>query len=340
MAAPVPLSVLDLSPVLAGSSAADAIHQTLDLARHADALGLRRYWLAEHHNAGGLASSAPEILIGAVAAATARLRVGSGGIMLPNHSPLKVAEVFRVLSALHPGRVDLGLGRAAGTDKRTALALRQAPELLGDARYEEDVDRLLALLSRDPDPTVPFNDVKAAPIGVPAPPVWILGSGRQSAALAAARGLGFAFAHHFAPEEARDALAIYRDAFRPSPELARPATILAASVICGDDAAHAARLAASAEIAWLRFGQGLRDLPLPSVEEALGVTLDPDEESVRALHRARSIVGGRAEVEDALAELLEATGADELMVTTHVHDPAERRRSYERLAASRVVARA
>jgi luciferase family oxidoreductase group 1 len=326
------LSVLDLTPVPSGSTTAEALANTLDLARHAEALGYARYWVAEHHNAAAVASSSPEILIAEIAARTSRIRVGSGGVMLPNHSALKIAEVFRVLHALHPGRIDLGVGRAAGTDNKTALALRRSRDLLGAEGFPAQLDDLLDLLARDPDPNVRFGELKAVPTGVPSPELWMLGSGGDGARLAAERGLGFAFAHHFSPGDAKHALRTYRDEFAPSPMLDAPRTMLAVSVICGETDADAELLAKSGELAWIRFGQGLRDLPLPSTEEALAYRYDGDEEILRAGLRERHTVGGPDKVGESLRALARDTGADELIVTTHVHDHAERRRSYERLA--------
>ncbi len=331
MKSPVQLSVLDLSPVPSGSTPAQALHNTIDLARHADALGLTRYWMAEHHNAASIASSAPEVMIGAVASATTRIRVGSGGIMLPNHSPLKVAETFRALHALHPGRIDLGVGRAAGTDKSTALALRRSKDLLGADGFPAQVVELLALLGSDPDPRTPFGPLKAVPTGVPAPDVFVLGASVESATSTGERGLGFAYAHHFTPEGAAEALAAYRAAFKPSPFRRTPHAIVAVAVVCGETEAHAEELARSGDLAVLRFGQGLRDLPLPSVEEASEYVLDAEEETLRAMHRSRVVVGDAGKVVGVLRGMAE-WGADEVMVTMGVHDHGERKRGYERVA--------
>lgn len=326
------LSVLDLTPVPAGASASVALQNTLDLARHADALGLTRYWLAEHHNASSLACSAPEIMIGQVAAVTRSIRVGSGGIMLPNHSPLKVAEVFRVLSALFPGRVDLGIGRAAGTDPKTALALRRSRDLLGDEGFPEQVSELCRWLDEEPDPDVAFGPMKAVPAGVQAPPLWILGSSEQSAAFAGERGLGYAFAHHMNPEGTTPSIRRYLETFRPSPLRATPHAIVALPVVCGADDAHAAELASSAELSAIRFGQGFRDRALPTTEEARAYPYDADEQVFLQQHRARGVVGDKARVAEALHRLAEDSGASEFMVLTAVHDHAERKRSYERVA--------
>jgi luciferase family oxidoreductase group 1 len=325
------LSVLDLTPVPSGASAAVALANTLDLARHADALGLHRYWLAEHHNTAAVASSSPEIMIAEVANATKRIRVGAGGIMLPNHSPLKVAETFRVLSALHPDRIDLGVGRAAGTDTKTALALRQARELLGAEAFPAQLDQLLDFLTREPDPKVPFGPIKAVPTGVAAPPVFILSSGPDGAALAARLGLGLAYAHHIAPDEYATHMRAYREAFRPSAWGAAPYAILATSVLCADDDRGAEDFLRAAEIGFLRYGQGLRDLPLPSVAEARAYTFDADEDALRAASRARHVAGDAARVGEELRRMIELSQADEVMATVNVHDHDERKRSYERV---------
>jgi luciferase family oxidoreductase group 1 len=326
----VRISVLDTTPVPSGATAAEAVRNTIDLARHAESLGLVRYWLAEHHNAGSLACPAPEIMIAAVAAATSTIRVGSGGVMLPNHSPLKVAENFRVLGALHPGRIDLGVGRAAGTDPKTALALRR-----GNAdEFPAQLSELLHFLSYEPDRQQPFGPVKATPIGVPPPPVFVLGSGLESARLAASRGLGYAYAHHIGPGEHVEALRLYRSSFVAG-TLPAPYAILAVAASCAASEAHADDLRRAGELGWLRFGQGLRDLPAPSVEEARAYVFDEHEEAFRAAGKGRTLIGEGPRVADAIRDLVEKSAADEVMVLTGaVHDPLERRRSYDRLVAA------
>jgi luciferase family oxidoreductase group 1 len=325
------LSVLDLSPVPSGTTAAGALRNTVDLACHAEALGLARYWLAEHHNAAGLASSSPEVMIATVAAATTRIRVGSGGIMLPNHSALSVAETFRALHALHPGRIDLGVGRAAGTDNKTALALRRSKDLLGADGFPAQLDELLGLLTNDPDPRVRFGPLKAVPTGVPAPEVFLLGASEESATAAARLGLGYAYAHHFDPSGAEAALLRYRAEFRPSALRATPHAIVAVAVACGETDEHADELARSGDLSWVRFGQGLRDLPLPSVAEARAYEFDEEEETIRRANRGRVTVGGPARVGEALRAVARCTKADEIMVTANLHDHAERKRSYARI---------
>jgi luciferase family oxidoreductase group 1 len=326
----IPLSVLDLSPIPAGASAGEALRNTIDLARHAEALGLARYWLAEHHNAAGLASSAPEIMIGQVAAATGTIRVGSGGMMLPNHSSLKVAETFRVLHALFPGRIDLGLGRAPGTDGRTAAALRRGIRPLSADDFPVQLDELCDYLEGEASPRPAFSPTIAAiPTGVPAPELWILGSSDFGAALAAERGLGFAFAHQLNQHDAVAMLRAYRARFRPSPYRATPAAILAVSVICAETDARAEELASTADLGGVRYAQGLRDLPMPGTAEALAYQYSPDEESLRRLHRERHVVGSVDRVRAILRELVASSGADEVMVMINVHDHAARKRSYD-----------
>jgi luciferase family oxidoreductase group 1 len=331
---PPALSVLDLSPIPSGSTAGDALRNTIDLARHADALGLRRYWLAEHHNAGSLACSAPEIMIGQVAAATRTLRVGAGGIMLPNHTPLKVAETFRVLHALFPGRIDLGLGRAPGTDPRTAAALRRSREALLVDDFPEQLAELARYLDDDGPPRDGFSGtIRAIPTNVPPPEMWLLGSSHAGGArIAAERGLGFSFAHHINPDDSAEVLRGYRAAFVPSSHRRAPWAILALGVVCAETDGEARRQASSGELGMVRFLQGIRDRPMPSVEEALAHRYDDHEQALRAGRSAHVLVGDVARVRDALAALVAASGADEVMVLTHVHDHDTRKRSYELVA--------
>jgi luciferase family oxidoreductase group 1 len=331
--APV-LSVLDLSPIPSGSTAGDALRNTIDLARHVEAIGLHRYWLAEHHNAGGLACPAPEIMIGQVAAATRTIRVGSGGMMLPNHTPLKVAETFRVLHALFPGRIDLGLGRAPGTDPRTATALRRSREAVVTDDFPERLDELTRYLEDDGPPRDGFSGtIRAIPTNVPAPELWLLGSSEAGGSvLAAQRGIGFAFAHHINPEDTVRVLRRYRETFRASALRRQPWAILAVAVICAETDAAAEELAKSGELAMVRFLQGIRDRPLPSVEEARAHVYDAEQEALRAAGSGRVLVGGVERVRDRLQSLVTASQADEIMVLTHVHEHEARKRSYELVA--------
>ncbi len=329
--APLRLSVLDLSPVPSGSTGAQALRNTLDLARLAESLGYHRYWLAEHHNAAGLASSVPEVLIGHVAAVTSRLRVGSGGVMLPNHAPLKVAETFRVLEALHPRRIDLGLGRAPGTDSLTALALRRSREALAADDFPEQLAELLAFLEDDFPDDHPFRRIVAIPEGVAPPPLWLLGSSGYSAQLAAAVGLGCAFAHHIHPEPAVDALRLYRARFRPSTRNAEPQALIATAVVCAETDAEADELARSFDLAWLRIRQGARGA-YPSVAEATDYPYTGEERAFVRGNRERLFVGSPGAVHERLSRLAREAGVDEVMVLSMIHDHAARRRSYELLA--------
>ena len=326
------LSILDLSPVSEGASSAAALRSTLDLARRADDLGYHRYWLAEHHNSGFIASAVPEIMIAHVAGITRNMRVGSGGVMLPNHAPLKVAEAFRTLEALHPGRIDLGLGRAPGTDPKTAIALRRSREALRAEDFPEQLTELLGFLSGDFPVGHPYRSIVANPAGVDPPDLWLLGSSGTSARIAAERGLAFAFAHHISPLPAVESLREYRATFRPSAYCAKPKTLIAVSAICAPADDEAEMLAKPVELALLRLGQGRRP-PLTSIEDALAYPYRDHELEQVALNRGRLFVGTAAKVRGQLLDLAEATGVDEIMVTTITHDPADRIRSYELLAA-------
>jgi luciferase family oxidoreductase group 1 len=329
---PLPLGLLDLTPVSSGSDARTAIASTLDLARKAEALGFHRYWLAEHHNAAGLACTSPEVMIAAVAARTTKIRVGSGGVMLPNHSALRIAEAFRVLEALHPGRIDLGLGRAPGTDKRTALALRRSESLLGTEHMGALLGDLLRYLGDDPDPAVAFSPPKACPTGIAAPALFLLGASVESAREAGSLGIGYAYANHFAPGGAPAALLAYREAFVATRWQPAPRAIVATAAIVGESDEHAKDLATSGALYFLRAGRGERDRPVPSVAEAKAYPYDDDERALLGGRAGGGIAFGPERAKSVLERLVEESGADELMVTTIVHDPAERLRSYERLA--------
>jgi len=334
----VRLSVLDVSPVPSGSTAGQALRNTVDLARRAEAAGCTRYWLAEHHNSPGIASSSPEVMIGQVAAATSTMRVGSGGVMLPNHSPLRVAEAFRVLEALFPGRIDLGLGRAPGTDALTAYALRRSREAMSVDDFPEQLAELLAFLADDWPTDHPFAAVTAVPAGVGTPQLWILGSSGYGAQAAAALGLGAAFASHIAPGLAVGALQSYRQQFRPTAYGAAPRSILAAAVVCAETDELAEELAASSDLAWLRIGQGRSGL-VPSPAEAHAYDYTAAERAQVAANRSRFHVGSPATVARRLTALAAQAGADEVMVLSTVHDHEARVRSYELLAAALGVGR-
>ena len=325
-----PLSVLDLSPVPAGSDAAQALRNTVDLARHAERLGYARYWVAEHHNTPGLASAAPEVMIGRVADATSRIRVGAGGIMLPNHSPLRVAETFRVLEGLHPGRIDLGLGRAPGTDGVTAVALRRTRGP-GAEDFPALLEELLAYGGDGLPEGHPFASVRAEPVDVPLPPIWMLGSSEYGARVAAALGVGFAFARHLNPRGAAEVMRLYRQSFSPTPTMPEPRAILAVSAICADRSERADELSWSLALSVVRMRSG-RAAKLPPPEEALAYDYSPGEADQVRRYRRAQVLGDPGEVHAELTRLVEETGADELMVMSTVYDHAERVRSYELLA--------
>ena len=327
------LSVLDLSPVVSGSTAVQALQNTLDLARRVDTLGFTRYWLAEHHSIPSIASSAPEIMIGHVAAVTTHMRIGSGGIMLPNHVPLKVVETFHMLEALHPGRIDLGIGRAPGSDQVTAYAFRRGKESLSGEDFPAQLAELLAFALNEFPDDHPFRHIIAVPAGVPLPPIWLLGSSGYSAQLAAEWSLGFAFAHHINPHNAVAAIQSYRQNFSSAAHAAHPQAILAVSVICAETDAEAELLASSMQLSWVRLRTG-RPSPLPSPTEAMAYVYTPAEQELVRAHRAHRIAGSPATVRAQIDQLVEQTGADEVMVTTMVHDHAARVRSYELLAAA------
>jgi luciferase family oxidoreductase group 1 len=325
----IPLSVLDLSPVVTGASGAVSLRNSLDLAQLADRLGYTRYWVAEHHNLPSVASSAPEIMIGQIAAVTKHMRIGSGGVMLPNHAPLMVAERFKVLEALFPGRIDLGLGRAPGTDPVTSFALRRRQDNADD--FLERFQELILFERRGFPEGHPFSTVYAMPKDIALPPIWLLGSSSYSAQLAAMVGMGFAFAHHFSDHDAGGPMLGYREQFQPSTTLERPHAILGCAVVCADSDEEAERLATTVDLNWVRRARG-EYLPLASPEEAAAYPYSPiDRERIKA-RRERLFVGAPATVRERLAPLIAATKADELMITTMIHDHAARRRSYELLA--------
>ncbi|HJT11263.1 MAG TPA: LLM class flavin-dependent oxidoreductase [Dongiaceae bacterium] len=318
----IPFSVLDLSPIAEGKSAGDALRNTLDLARHAEQLGYRRYWLAEHHNMPGIASAATAVVIGQVAAATSTMRIGSGGIMLPNHAPLVIAEQFGTLESLFPGRIDLGLGRAPGTDMMTARALRR--DLAANAdRFPEDVAELRAYLG----PSAPGQRIRAIPGDGLAVPIWLLGSSLFSAQLAAMLGLPFAFASHFAPGAMMQALELYRGRFEPSEQLDRPYAMLGVNVIAAETDAEAARLFTSLQQSFvnLRRGQPGR---LPPPTDDIDRFATPAELAQLRQALACSFVGAPPTVAAGLRAFVEQTKADELIVSGHIFDHAARLRSF------------
>jgi luciferase family oxidoreductase group 1 len=319
------LSVLDLAFVPTGSSPAAALRNTLDLARHAERWGYTRYWLAEHHNMIGIASAATSIVIAHVAGGTKTIRVGAGGIMLPNHSPLVVAEQFGTLESLFPGRIDLGLGRAPGTDQRTLRALRRNP--MDAESFPQDVLELQAYLG-DPQPGQVVQAVPGTGLKVP---LWILGSSLFGAQLAAALGLPYAFASHFAPADLMAALAIYRENFRPSEQLAKPYAMVGANAIVADTDAEATRLFTSAQQAFTNLLRGTRGQLLPPIDD-IERYWAPHEKAQAQRMLECAFVGSRATVRAGLERFVKDTGADEVIVAAAIYDHAARLRSYELLA--------
>jgi luciferase family oxidoreductase group 1 len=318
----IPLSVLDLAPIAEGSDAAQALANARALARHAERLGYRRYWLAEHHNMPGIASAATAVVMAHVAGGTATIRIGAGGVMLPNHAPLVIAEQFGTLEALFPGRIDLGIGRAPGTDPVTAHALRRT--LAADIdRFPEDVVELMSYFA-PPHPEQRVRAVPGAGLGVP---VWILGSSLYGAQLAAALGLPYAFASHFAPAMMAEAVAFYRGHFRPSEQLARPYVMLGVNVFAADTDREARRLFTSVQQAFVNLRMG-RPGKLPPPVEGYEATLGAPERLMLERALAVSVVGSPDTVRQGLRDLAERTGADEFMVTAHIHDFEARLHSF------------
>ena len=317
----IPFSVLDLSPITEGSDAAQSFRNTLDLARHTEALGYHRYWLAEHHGMPGIASAATAVLIGHVAGGTTTIRVGAGGIMLPNHSPLVIAEQFGTLESLYPGRIDLGLGRAPGSDQATARALRRTLSSEAD-EFPRDVVELMDYMS-----ATPRQSVRAVPgIGTQVP-VWILGSSLFGAQLAAMLGLPYAFASHFAPQQMMDAVALYRSTFKPSAQLDKPYVMLGFNVFAADTDEEAHILATSMQQAFvnLRSGRpGRLQPPKPGYYQQVG----PAERALLDSVLSCATIGSPDTIAQGLQDFVERTGADELMITSQMFDHAARKRSY------------
>lgn len=325
----LPLSVLDLVPVPTGTTPAQALRRTVDLARLAERLGYCRYWFAEHHSMPSVASAAPEVLIGHVAAATRQIRVGSGGMMLPNHTPLRLAEAFKTLEALHPGRIDLGIGRAPGSQPAASRALRAQ----GGEQFPALMSELLNLSRGRFQQGHPYARITVTPEGVALPPIWILGSSGASAGAAAAAGMGYSFASHFSPEPAAPAFEAYRANFRPSEQFPQPHAILGVAVVCAETEARARRLASTMELAALRISRG-EFLPLPSPEEAEAYPWSEAERAQLRYERGPTVVGTPASVRAELEAMAAECGADEVMVVSNIHDHAERLRSYEMLSAA------
>jgi luciferase family oxidoreductase group 1 len=325
----IPFSVLDLAPIAQGATARDALHNARELASHAERLGYRRFWLAEHHNMPGIASAATAVAIGYVAGGTRTIRVGSGGIMLPNHSPLVVAEQFGTLASLYPGRIDLGLGRAPGTDQTTARALRR-DAVDGASRFPQEVQELLAYFA----PPEPGRRVRAIPGEGLEVPIWLLGSSLFSAQLAAALALPYAFASHFAPDDLHGALDVYRGLFTPAAGRERPCVMVAANVVAAATDAEARRLFTSPQQSFVNLRRGVFGQVPPPIDDIDSYWTPAEKAGVE--HALRySFVGSAATVERGLRAFLEATRPDELIITAHVPDPAARLRSLELAAEIR-----
>jgi luciferase family oxidoreductase group 1 len=322
----LPLSVLDLSPVGAGVAPSVAVRDSIELAAVADRLGYTRYWFAEHHSMASIAASAPEIMIAHAAARTTRIRLGAGGIMVPNHSPLHVVEVFRTLEALAPGRIDLGLGRAPGTDPVTAAALRRT-----DVEVNELLAELLAFEDQRFPERHPFKKIVPMPSDVSAGTLWMLGSTLAGASIAAQLGVHYAFAGHFAMRSAREAIAHYKRSFEPSARLAKPYAICAVTTICAETTEEAQRLAAPIKVAVVNTRTG-KSLPIVSVEEALARTFTADEQAIIDGFLEGAVIGDQAFVGARLPALAREIDADELMLSTLVPSLAERKASLERIA--------
>jgi luciferase family oxidoreductase group 1 len=319
--------VLDLSPVGVSSTPRQAILDSVALASRCDALGYTRYWVAEHHAMANIATSAPEVLIAHIAANTARMRIGAGGIMLPNHNPLRVVEIFRTLEALHPGRIDLGVGRAPGTDPITAAALRRGPADDPNTRLAE----LLAFAGATFPEGHPYKSIVPMPSGVPLPPIWMLGSTLEGASIAASLGVRYAFAGHFAMRNAVAAIRWYRQQFSPSETLETPYAILAVTVVCGATDEEADRMAAPIRLAVVRNRTGRRE-PIASVDEALAYRFTREEQAIADEFLLGAVIGGPQRVLEGLTALARDSGADELMLSTLVPDLTERMESYERVS--------
>ena len=318
-------SVLDLAPVTEGSSPADALHHSLDLAQHAERWGYKRFWLAEHHNMTGIASAATSVVIGYIAGGTKSIRVGAGGIMLPNHSPMVIAEQFGTLETLYPGRIDLGLGRAPGTDQRTLRALRR--DYSSAERFPEDVLELQALLG----PLQPGQVVQAVPGTGLNVPLWILGSSLFGAQLAAMLGLPYGFASHFAPDALMDALAVYRERYEPSARNPRPYAMVGANVFAAETDAEARRLFTSAQQRFADIFRGTRGLLPPPIDD-IEAYWSPSEKVQASRMLACSFVGSRDTVRRELGAFIEKTRADEVMVSGMIYDHGARLKSYEILS--------
>jgi luciferase family oxidoreductase group 1 len=332
--ADIPLGVLDLAPVPDGSTAGDALRATIDLAKKTEDLGYTRFWVAEHHGMPGVASSSPPVLISHIADATRTIRVGSGGVMLPNHSSLVVAEQFGMLEALHPGRIDLGIGRAPGTDQATAQALRhRVSEDRGPDDFPRQLTDLVGFFSGEWPDNHAYRNVHAIPGEGNGPDLWLLGSSGYSAQVAGALGLPFAFAHHFMPQNTLPALDLYRKSFRPSAVLEKPYSMIAAGVICADTDERAKFLAGASALSFLKLRTG-RPGKVPTPEEAAAYPYSDLERAFIEDRQSTQYIGSPDTVIEGLTNLIKETGVDELMITTLTHHPADREHSFDLLATA------
>lgn len=321
------LSVLDLAPVAEGSTSRQALQNSVELAQYAERLGYIRQWFAEHHGMPSIASSAPELLIAHVATQTRRMRLGSGGIMLPNHAPMRIAEAFLTLEALHPDRIDLGVGRAPGADRVAMAAMRP----FDAEQFPMQLQELMSLARGDFPEDHPFRSLRAVPGDVPLPPIWLLGSSGASARLAGSLGLGYSFARHFSPAPAAPPMLAYRESFQPSEQFPAPHAILAVSVVVADTEEEADYLAGSLDLMWVKFRRN--DFgPVPLPDTAARYQYSPQELAIVRENRARHFVGTTETVIPRLEELIEETKADELMITNMVPLQEKRLHSYELLA--------
>jgi len=325
----IPLGVLDLAPVPEGSTVGAALRATIDLAKQTENLGFTRFWVAEHHGMPGVASSSPPVLISHIAEATATIRVGSGGVMLPNHSSLVVAEQFGMLQALHPGRIDLGIGRAPGTDQATAKALRHG----GPDDFPRQLTDLIGFFTGEWPENHPNQKVHAYPGEGDGPDLWLLGSSGYSAQVAGALGIPFAFAHHFMPQNTLPALDLYRTTFRPSAALDKPYSMIAAGVICAATDSRAKFLAGASALSFLKLRTG-RPGRVPTPEEAAAYPYSDLEKAFIEDRQSTQHIGSPDTVIAGLEDLVKQAGVEELMITTQTHDPADRARSFELVAAA------
>jgi luciferase family oxidoreductase group 1 len=325
------LSVLDLAPVVDGSDPTAALAASTELVKHAEKLGYTRHWVAEHHNMPGIASSAPAVLIAHLAANTETIRVGSGGVMLPNHQPLVVTEQFGTLEALHPGRIDLGIGRAPGTDQMTAAALRRGMDPLSDEDLPKQLGELLGFFRGEWAAGHPYSNITSVPGEGNQPEIWLLGSSGYTAQVAGLMGMPYSFAHHFSARNTLPAVELYRSRFEPSEYLDEPRVMIAVGVICAETDEHARWLAGPSRLSFSRLRSG-RPGKFPTPEEAAAHDFTPDEEAVISSIAKGHIFGSPETVRERLTELANDTGADELMISTMVFDPADRLRSFELIA--------